>query len=689
MSTLATRIRGALLGAAIGAELGFSRFVARDAFACAQPEDVFALTLAPVGDVPEERGRVMTRRVTPFINIGVQAYLRAGGRATPEGFAAVLRDDAGVAAPCFGWDGMHSIQEVLKEGMPPRISGMGAAPCGLIAAAMPAVGCYHAADPEYAYLDGVELASVAQPRLGADWAALGAAAVAAALAADPDPAAVVDTVLKLAHANNPDLFYVLNLPAREAGWQGDDAGVARWWLATVGRGEAGQAGAWVAPNPLRQVLPLLPRYAADPQKLFALILAPEPFGWYNNMAGANSVAAVLAGAIAGALHGPEVFPAAWHAWTTAAEPWYALADVVDARLDTEREVIAVTARLAEPRADGSTLLYDKIYGCMLAGAIGNAMGSPVEGLLYTEIDARYPDGITGILDPSRLESEDDNQMAMLLVETYLGREGLPVLARHFGKTWAERLNRDHFFTLCMGNGYDLIRAGWDPRIVGHWSQVTGSTVMCMEPVGLYHLADPAYAALDATAVSYMYQRGLDVTAAAMLAATTAEAMRPDASVDRVLQAALDVAPRTPFHTFDARPFQSAYDYIATCLEVAEGYDDVMAVRAALHDRCLLYHHIDPLELWGLALAMFKVADGDVRQAAIGGTNIGRDSDTIAGRAAMLAGTLRGAGNVPPEWTALFSEASRTRIQRNAARLADFIARTRTTRLQARQALAAV
>jgi hypothetical protein len=173
----------------------------------------------------------------------------------------------------------------------------------------------------------------------------------------------------------------------------------------------------------------------------------------------------------------------------------------------------------------------------------------------------------------------------------------------------------------------------------------------------------------------------------MLAATVAEAMRPEATVDRVLQAALDAAPRRKMHTFDNRPFHSAYDYLCACLEIAARYDDVLAVRAELYEKCLLYHMIDPLELWGFALAMFKVADGDVRQAAIGGTNIGRDSDTIAGRGAMLAGTLRGAANVPAEWVALFSEDSLARIRRNAARFADFIAQRKGERLQLRQAMA--
>jgi len=615
----------------------------------------------------------------------MQAYVAKGGRVTPEDFGAALRDDADIAGPVFAWDCIHSIQEVLKEGMHPRISGLGAAPCGLIAAAMPAVGIYHFNDPEYAYLDGVELASVAQPRLGADWAALCAVAVAAAFNAESDPAQVVEAVLRLAHRNNPDLFYELNLPTRQA--QGfianDEAGFAAWWMQCGGRGTFGREHNWVGDNPIAFVLPLIVQCARDPRKLLALILAPNPASWYDGMLGGHAISAVIAGAIAGALYGADIFPAEWRARAEQRiEPWLPMIDVVNARLRKEREIVTVAERLAAPQPDGASLLYDKVYGCMLAGAIGNAMGSPVEGRMYWEIDKQYPNGITTILDPSRLEGEDDNQMAMLLVETYLERDGLPVTARHFGKTWKERLNRDHFYVLCMGHAYDLICRGWDPRITGHWSVVTGSTVMCMEPVGLFHLCDPEFAAIDATAISYMYQRGRDLLAATILAATVADAMRPDATVDSVLQAALDAAPKTPLLSFDQRPFTSAYDYLRACLDVADKYDDVLAARAELYDKCLLYHMIDPLELWGFSLAMFKIAKGDVRQAAIGGTNIGRDSDTISGRAAMLSGTLRGGKSVPDDWKQLFKPESLARIQRNASRFGDLILR-KTGRLKAR------
>lgn len=685
MLSLTDRIKGALLGSAIGAELSFAALVRPEMINIDKPEDIFHLTLSPADDYHEELGRVGARRLTPFISLGVRSYLAQNGRVVPEDFAAQLRDDVDISGPVFGWDGIHTVQELLREGMLPRISGMGAAPCGLIAAAMPAVGIYHFADAEYAYLDGVELASVAQGRMGADWAALCAAAIAAAFINGQTAETLVESILKLAHNNCRELFYKINRTTLIANGITDDNAFADWWYNQAGRGGTNHEMSWVAPNPMSFVLPLLTRYANDAEKFMALLFAPPFADGFDSMSGRRAVPAIIGGAIIGAMGGSEAFPEKWRSWgEPIAQSWYPLQQVVEKRLATEREIIVISEQAAEPRQNKLSLLHDKIYGNILAGAIGNAMGSPVEGKMYWEIDEIYPDGIHTVLEPKRLESEDDNQMAMLLTETYLDRDGLPVMARHFGHSWREKLNRDHFFPLCMGHAYDLICQGWDPRITGHWSVVTGSTVMCLEPIGIYHCADPEYAAIDATAVAYMYQRGLDNIAATMLAATTSEALKSDADVSSILQAALNAAPKGALKTFDRRPFSSAYEYIARCLDIADKYDDVLAVRKELYDECLCYHMIDPLELWGFALAIFKVANGDVRQSAIGGTNIGRDSDTIAGRAAMLAGTLRGAGNVPAEWVAMFREESLQKISRNAARFCELINNKKLPRLRLRQ-----
>ncbi|MDO8587220.1 MAG: ADP-ribosylglycohydrolase family protein [Armatimonadota bacterium] len=679
--TFEARVRGCLIGAAVGAELGFSKTARPGNFAVERPSDVFGVKLEPAFDYVEEKGRVADANCRAIVDLGIRAYLEKQGRVTAEDFGRLLKDDPGIAKPAICWDGMHTVQELLKEGMNPRISGLGNAPTGFMTPAMLGVGIYHYADPEYAYLDGVELASVAQPRKGADWAALAAGAIACALGPSADEENVVETVLKLAHANNKELFYTMNNRRGEASrLSGQEEAFLNWWCFVGGRTDTTNEQQWFAYNPVGYVLPLLKAFGSRPEKLMALLLAPSNY--------AATTAPIVAGAIAGAIHGADVFPEEWLKWAEPiAEPWFGIIDVVNKRRQKDREIVAVIDRLLKKQENGDTLLFDKVYGCILAGAIGNAMGSPVENRFYWEVDEKFPGGIKTVINPKCLESEDDNQMAMLLVETYLQREGHPVSARHFGRTWYDRLNRQHFYAQCMGNAYDLIRKGWDPRITGHWSVVTGSTVMCMEPVGIYHLADPENAGIDAKAISYMYQRGLDVTAAVILASAVAEALRPEATVDSVCEAALKAAPKEKMNTFDKREFDSPYDYIVRCLEIAGKYDDVFAVRKELYDKCMLYHAIDPLEVIGFSLAMFKVADGDVRLAAIGGTNIGRDSDTIAGRAAMLSGALRGSGNVPQDWIDLFKPSVLEGIRGNSARLVELIVDKKIAMLRSRTEIA--
>jgi ADP-ribosylglycohydrolase len=684
---LQDRIEGCLTGAAIGAELALARWVRPDWYVRKEAKDIPGISLRRIQGHKEEphRGGRFCLRI--LVDLGVRAFLKNQGRVTPEDFAALLASDNAVAAPVFPLDTLHTIQEILREGMNPRISGLGAAPSGFLCAAMPAVGIYHLGDPQRAYLDGVEIASVAQPRVGADWAGLCAAAIAAAFENGATKETVLRTVLGIAHQHNKDVFYELNEPLVTIGWLGNEAQKANWWLNHGCRSEIDYRWNWPAHNPMRYLMPPL-RLADTAERLFRLILAAEAGGYNEWCAGGLGVSTVVAGAVMGALHGGEAFSRDLRDWAVPlARSWFGLGKVVAKRLDRERSVIAVIERSSKVRRGQGSLLRDKIAGNLLAGAIGNAMGSPVEGRFYWEIDRDHPKGIRTVLQPERLESEDDNQMAMHLVETYLARSGQPVMARQLGQTWLERMNRDGFFALCMGNAYDLLRAGWDPRIAGHWSIVTGSTVMCMEPVGLYNIADPDYASIDALAISYMYQRGLDALAAANLAATVAEAMRLEATVDSVCQAALDNAPAGPLHTFDRRRFRSFRHYLEVCLDIADKYDDVLAARKELYDKCLMYHPIDPLELWGFALAMFKIARGDVRQAAIGGTNIGRDSDTIAGRAAMLAGTLRGAGNVPKEWIAMVPRRALDRIGTAADRFADLLTGGKLDTLLARQKVA--
>ncbi len=698
--TLKDRIEGCLLGAAIGAELGWTWHVRTQqyrAVSCAR--DLLDLKLEPVS-AQEEKKYLKSRpyatcsafpKLTPLVDVGVAAYVGKQGRATPEDFACALRGSKEISDSNFtAWMLFYTTQELLGEGCNPRISGIGTVPSGLVADAMPAVGIYHYCDPEYAYLDGVELASVCQPRLGADWAGLAAAAVASAFDPDNSPEAVASAVLDLAKENCKAVFQELEYcVASTRGYFSDtprrEEHINRW---LKGFPCSQREKSPLAPNPIRFVLPLLKDVMlGDPKLFMSLLLCPlperEPMG-----------APILGGAVLGAMAGRKIFPEEWLSWAEPiANKWHPIIHVVGKRRKKEKAIISVHETLVDKRQSGHSLLQDKIYGCLLASSIGNAMGSPVEGWTYEEIDAKHPGGVRTILQPERLESEDDNQQMQLLLEAYLSRGGRPVMARHLAETWLNNWSKANLWPFNDRHSFDLISDGWDPRISGHWNPM-GTSVMCIEPVGLYHIADPEYAVIDAPAIAYMHVRGVEIAATSILAAAVAEAMRPGATADSVCEAALVAASldwklsrSDQLRAIGGRIFKSCREYLSTCIDVAEKYDDVFEARKELYEKCLMFNWWQSahLEIVGLPLAILKIAKGDVSKSALGGTNIGRDADTNAGRAAMLAGAISGSGNVPTEWIRMFKPSVLDRIKDNSERLSVLISRRKIGQLNKRHA----
>jgi ADP-ribosylglycohydrolase len=64
----------------------------------------------------------------------------------------------------------------------------------------------------------------------------------------------------------------------------------------------------------------------------------------------------------------------------------------------------------------------------------------------------------------------------------------------------------------------------------------------------------------------------------------------------------------------------------------------------------------------VALGFVLVSGGDVREAVLGGTNYGRDADSIASMAGAITGALSGLEGVPGEWASVIAEASKTDLE---------------------------
>lgn len=588
----------------------------------------------------------------------LQTYLREGKRVTAAEWGDALR-----RGRLNGIDGnfdYRTVIELLREGMHPRITGMyavitaGALPLALV------VGLYNAADPDQAYIDAYDLACVSQRDRGAEGPAVLAAAIAEAASRDATFDSTVAVIKRALSDCDQDLRRSCLRALRIGDFRAAEIAADPEAIPSL-LAETAPAMDWrrceFYPDCLETALLIFAAAHGDMQR--ALTMLPSA-------ASNPGMTGFVLGALCGTLWGLAQLPEALRDTVPApASRAGDFATLIRSRADRAKRTLAVIRSLEkEVQTQGSPepLLFDKIFGSTVAGAIGNAMGSVVENQDYRWIEREYG-RIESLLDPRKLETEDDLQMALHLSQAFLEKRGVAT-ARDFARIWKRDLVPERFF-YCMRNAYELILAGHNPRYTGHTNFVTGSTLMCMQPVGFFNAGDPEKAFTDAIDLSYMYQRGLDVDAACVFAAAVAEAVRPGATVKSVCQTALDFAPTSKLVTFDRRQPDTFRGWVEIALEVGFGAKDVWAVREPAYARLRQYAAIDPLEFFCMTFTVFAASRGKLRDAVIGGTNIGRDADSISSLNGVLTGALHGAGAIPPEWLAQVGERALAEFRRTS------------------------
>ncbi|MCL2813892.1 MAG: ADP-ribosylglycohydrolase family protein [Oscillospiraceae bacterium] len=337
----------------------------------------------------------------------------------------------------------------------------------------------------------------------------------------------------------------------------------------------------------------------------------------------------------------------------------AICSAVEIKLCSEKKIAHEAAFLAGTGEIEHSELYDRILAGMLAGMAANAMGSPVEDRDYQWITQHY--GVVDkILDSGKFETEDDSAMALMWADTLIECRGR-IYPEDLAAMFKGRMNPENFY-YDSKHAYNLLMDGIPPHACGHWNVVTGSALMGCNVVGMYHACDTDRARIDGLELSYHYQRGFDVHAAAILCAATAEALRDKATVGSVIEAAINAAPEKPQKCFDELSGRNAREVFRNMIEAVKDESDVLKARQKIYDSFYAYNGQDPWEVAAYILAVFKVADGDVWRAALGGTNIGRDSDTIACQAALLSACMSGMKGVPDSFLSMYDDKKMARCQ---------------------------
>ncbi|NEN07682.1 hypothetical protein G3T36_17640 [Diaminobutyricibacter tongyongensis] len=285
-------------------------------------------------------------------------------------------------------------------------------------------------------------------------------------------------------------------------------------------------------------------------------------------------------------------------------------------------------------------IRQRFVSVVIAARVGDAMGTPTEGLTVEEIDAQY-----GWVTDFEGDGTDDSLMATILAETLKRTEG-----RASSDDWAVdilrnrpeiKLKKDKFFVSVI-QLVEKLNIGYRPSTVAVGNMASSSSAMCIWPVALANAAQPFEAGKQAYELARLiHVNDVDhcTDAAAVLAASIAAALRPGTSVTEAIEAGLAVI-RPQSGSVFKRVLMDAIDLAAA----AESFDQF---RSEYHARFSRPEMCDSLETVPAALAIAILANGNVQTAVEYGANFGGDTDTIASMVGALCGALD--PSIPSAW----------------------------------------
>jgi len=315
---------------------------------------------------------------------------------------------------------------------------------------------------------------------------------------------------------------------------------------------------------------------------------------------------------------------------------------------------------------------DAVYGCLIGGAIGDALGAPVAGCNYWQIREEYgrledlvssskdntnrlPGGVTG-----------DTALRQYVALAIVRKEGR-IVPNDLAALWIDRGNSELF-----GSNervvHEKLSWGVNPWDSGRGGNPSGTATMAIAPVGIVNAANPAQAYQDGSSLASVIQDGDERDAAATLAAGIAMAVIPGATLSDVVTAmnqySSDLVQRAIELTLDLamtngsiEEFTQAYYAQMADWRTPQPPHQIQPVPDGYPARAK-YNSTSSLERIPVALALLHLCGGDINDCIIEGANFGRNCNAIASIVGCIAGALQGATAIRGDWIDTCESANR-------------------------------
>jgi ADP-ribosylglycohydrolase len=350
------------------------------------------------------------------------------------------------------------------------------------------------------------------------------------------------------------------------------------------------------------------------------------------------------------------------------------------------------------------LLADRAVGCLAGAAVGDALGGATEGWESSEIHEHFGGWVTGIVQSIRHARNelkpfspfhkgdghvtDDTLMTRVLVGAYAQKRDhldaydvealmLPQIVDE--KTWVPELDREDllYHRLFLAEKWLVLKLRYghaDPRDAGVGNIVNCGAAMYIAPVGIANAGDPDGAYAEAIDLTGAHQSSYGREAAGVLAAAVAEAMRPEATVDSVVENCVRLARDATRSAIEAVAEAGARldgwqtGGLAELREAFAPFDSVGVPYARPAQNARIPSRLHAIEELPIAIGLLVATGGDYAETMLGGVNYGRDSDSIASMGGALAGAL--GSPVRRDWIDEVSAASRIDVEEAGRTMAE-------------------
>ena len=320
----------------------------------------------------------------------------------------------------------------------------------------------------------------------------------------------------------------------------------------------------------------------------------------------------------------------------------------------------------------ATDILDAVYGCLIGGAIGDALGAPVEGWYWTKIRETYgritelepgTRGNTGSLyggssgtsyretydgPPTPPGAVTDDTTLRHYLCLAIVRKGGRITPDDFAAVWLEKLNPNRMWINERITLWKL-RAGMNPWDTGKGNPPAGCATMAIAPVGIINAGNPAQAYQDAFNIAFVNQDNENRDGAATVAAGVAAAFLPGATMALVLET------MTRYSSFIIRRAIDLTMDLAYASRSVDEFAEKYYARMldwtwpSLNWKKEQFFSGSSVELVPITMAILHLCKGDVNQSIIEAASFGRDCDTTASLCGSIAGAMHGASAIRKDW----------------------------------------